>query len=247
MAIHIEKPYKLFELIQKAEEGDPEAMYDVVTAITIDSLDEDDPEGEIQARRVRYLKQLVQIPGYENSFILLGDAYARGEGVEQNADEAFKWYEKAVQAGESFGNECIGQMYYFGYGVPVDYEKAYGFFMKNEDHRSFSTIYLLGEMFRQGLFVNKEPERAFHYYQIIINDNSKYKEHDDYYWRACFRSAFALHNGIGTQKDIPKAAALIDIAKFLFDKRGTETNSDITKTEVFDEWIAIRREAEVLL
>ncbi len=244
MSFKIGEPYNLYEMIRKAENGDTEAMFDVVCAIDIDGLDADDPDGEIAARRISYLKELAQTKGYENTLIMLGTSYQQGKGVERDAAEAIKWFEKAVAAGIPFGNECIGSIYYNGDGLPVDYQKAFVYFTKDESENAFCTIYALGEMYRQGLYVEKNPERAAEYYSDIVYDDSNYKEVDDYYWRACYRLAMALHYGWGIEKDIKEALALMAKAKELFDERGEDADqTGISKEDLYREWLLINQDA----
>ena len=56
---------------------------------------------------------------------MLGDAYRTGDGVPKDVTAAINLYKKAAEEGISFGNECIGFLYYNGEGVPVDYKKAF--------------------------------------------------------------------------------------------------------------------------
>ena len=54
----------------------------------------------------------------------LGFMYARGYGVQQNYDEALKWYTKAAKQGYGSAQQTLGEMYYNGEGVPKDYNEA---------------------------------------------------------------------------------------------------------------------------
>ena len=244
MSLRIGESFNLNELMQKADAGDPEAMFDIVCAVDINGLAKDDPQGEIASRRLSYMRQLSQIEGYENIYITLGDTFYYGKGVEPDAQEAIRWYEKAVAAGIPFGNECIGMMYYAGNGVPVDYEKAFLYFTKNGSDVSFCTLYALGEMYRQGLFVEKDLEAARDYYEEIVYSDSKFKKLDDYYWRACYRLGRAYHYGWGTEEDIDEALALLSNAKRLFDNR-SEYAADIAKEEIYNEWNKVNRDAGI--
>lgn len=244
MTIQIGKPYNLYELIQKADAGDYEAMFDVVMAIDIDGLMDDDPDGEIAERRLSYLKQLVNVKGYENSLITLATTYENGNGIKQDAKEAIRWYQKAVEAGIPFGNECIGEIYYKGKGIPADYEKAYRYFTKDNVKKSPSTIYFLSEMYRKGLYVEKDEETACHLYAEIVEDTFQYAELDDYYWRACYRLGVAKHYGRGTEKDIDVAVRLLTKAKSLFDNLDVSCKpKDITKDELYHEWLMLNQDA----
>ena len=74
-----------------------------------------------------YISYLKKLTDYGNIafYIMLGDAYRTGDGVPKDVTAAINLYKKAAEEGISFGNECIGFLYYNGEGVPVDYKKAF--------------------------------------------------------------------------------------------------------------------------
>ena len=55
----------------------------------------------------------------------LGLMYAKGEGVEQDFKEAFKWFQKTADQGNAAAQANLGRMYANGEGVLQDYETAY--------------------------------------------------------------------------------------------------------------------------
>jgi uncharacterized protein len=61
---------------------------------------------------------------------LLGIHYLRGEVVEQNLDEAFKWFMKAAEQGYSEAQLNIGKIHADGEGVSQDYKKAEFWYLK---------------------------------------------------------------------------------------------------------------------
>ena len=238
------KPYNLYELIRRADDGDIEAMFYVVCAIDLDGLAQDDPDGEIADRRISYLKKLAETEGYENTLIMLGTSYQMGKDVKQDAAEAIKWFEKAVSKGIPFGNECIGSIYYNGDGVSVDYQKAFEYFTKDDCKKSFCTLYPLGEMYRRGLYVEKNLETAIEYYRGIVYSSGKHKEEDDYYWRACYRLGTALHYGWGVERNLNEAVKMLKKAKDLFEARSINAmDTDITKEELLQEWLLVNQDA----
>ena len=55
----------------------------------------------------------------------IGFLYAHGKGVEQNPDEALKWYRKAAQFGHFEAQYNLGARYAGGQGVDVDLVEAH--------------------------------------------------------------------------------------------------------------------------
>jgi TPR repeat protein len=236
--------YNLYEIIQKADNGDLEAMSAAVSIMAMEGyLDDNDADADIIERYVLYLRKMAE-GRMPEAYIMLGDAYLNGQGVEKNVKEAIGWYENAVDAGVRFGNECIGMLYYEGKDVKADYEKAYAYFTKDEKKKSFCTIYALGEMYRRGLYVLKNEEKACEYYSEIVYSDDEYASMDDYYWRACYRLGVALHYGNGIEKNLQEAFDLVTEAKKQVDSnRDFMEIVDITFEEVQKEWIQLNQDA----
>ena len=235
--------YNLYDLLMKADAGDLEAMEALVSVLPVEGYTDDDPDGEIAERQVLYLRKLAEA-GRSFVYIMLGDACLKGSGTPKNVTEAIQWYEKAVESGIQFGNECIGMLYYEGTDIALDYQKAYEYFTRDEGKKSFCTTYALGEMFRQGLYVMKDEAKACMYYASIVNDDGPCPEMDDFYWRACYRLGVALHYGIGTEKDLDRAVDMFSRAKNLYElKAENAAVGDITGEEFYSEWLLLNQDA----
>lgn len=175
------KKYNLYDLLRRADEGNLDAMEDAVAVLSVEGYTDDDPDGEIAARQVSYLKKLAEA-GKPFAYIMLADAYKNGNGVAMDTVEAIRLYERAVENGIRFGNECIGMIYYEGGGgIPQDFRKAYEYFTRDEGRKSACTYYSLGEMYRKGLYVEKDDMKACEQYGLIVNADGPYPEMDDYY------------------------------------------------------------------
>jgi TPR repeat protein len=55
----------------------------------------------------------------------LGNMYAKGQGVDQSAEQAAKWYRSAAEKGIAPAQYRLGVAYRDGQGVPQDLENAY--------------------------------------------------------------------------------------------------------------------------
>jgi TPR repeat protein len=226
--------YNLYELLQKADSGDLDAMDTAADILFNEGYLEDDPDGEIAARLIKYRIRSTLADG-PFQYIVLGEMFLNGKGLPQDTKEALRWFKKAVKIGIYFGNECIGMMHFQGNGVPVDYQKAYEYFTKDPVKKSFCTTYALGEMYRLGLYVKQDAKKACELYRSIVEDNDSFSEYDDYYWRACFRLGEATHYGLGTGMDPDKAAELISKAKRIYEKRyNGEIVDGITDNDLFN-------------
>ena len=236
------KSYRLTELLKRSDAGDPDAMSALVSLLAAEGYLSDPADLDILERYIACLETLAE-NGDSDACIMLGDAFKDGTGVRQDPQEAIQWYEKAVERGEPFGNECIGMMYYAGDGIPKDYKKAFSYFTGNEGRKSFCTLYALGEMYRCGLYVGQDERKACACYLKIVNSDEPYTALDDYYWRACYRLGRAFRDGRGTEKNLDSAAQLLSTAKELFDGRENDADcTDITKEALYREWVQVNRE-----
>ena len=232
------KDITIDELFEKADAGDINAMLHVIYDIKIDDIENEDAKNWLLQCRVSYLQQVVKIPRHETSMVVLGDAYAYGEGVPQDALKAIRWYKKAVKEYCTFAYENIGYLYFEGRGVAVDYKKAFNYLTKDKYCCSFRTFFYLGEMYRQGLYVEKDIDKACGYYQKIAFYYSYSNRFDPYYWRACYRLGMILYGNWKTEKTLNIAFELLTQAKDLYDKCNNSKRiiEDITKEEVERNW-----------
>lgn len=60
----------------------------------------------------------------------LGTLYKNGEGVEQNYQEALKWYKKSAEQGNVDSQVILGALHYVGQGVAQDKIMAYEWWSK---------------------------------------------------------------------------------------------------------------------
>lgn len=232
MGYYPEHKYDLDSLFRQADNGDTEAM---MTAAMLMAA-----EGVPELHSTKYLSYIKKLAEQGNSagYILLGDAYLQGAGMEQNAEYAIEAYKQAAKHGEIFGFECIGMMYYEGTAIPQDYEKALHYLKKIKGPKSFCSLYTLGEMHRKGLFVTKNYRNACIYYQKIAYSKMTHPEFDDYYWRGCFRLGQAYHYGMGIKKDLNQAKLLISRAFEQYKQRNMDSK-DISVSEITQEVSAL--------
>jgi TPR repeat protein len=60
----------------------------------------------------------------------LGDCYYNGFGVTQDYYEAVKWYRKAANQGNEFGQISLAKCYYYGHGVTKNLDEAKSLLLK---------------------------------------------------------------------------------------------------------------------
>ena len=101
--------------------------------------------------------------GYSRAYGYMGLAYELGEGVEKNTAQMCKWYDLAIKSGQNWCGWRLGKyladldQHYLALDALMIAAKSSGF--KEE------ASLLLGEMFENGLGVDKNIKNAIEYYK----------------------------------------------------------------------------------
>ncbi len=88
--------------------------------------------------------------GYPSAQFKLGEMYSKGNGVQQDCNEAFKWFAKAAEQGHTEAQFKVGEMYSKGNGVPQDCNEACKRFIKIAVKGHPAAQCRLGEMYSDG-------------------------------------------------------------------------------------------------
>lgn len=97
---------------------------------------------------------------------LLGMLYSDERYKHIDYPKAAKWFLAGAEAGEGKAEAMLGKCHLLGWGVPKNHELAFQYLAKwaliCEDTEA---MYLLGDMFYEGLYVQKDPVQAYELYQ----------------------------------------------------------------------------------
>jgi uncharacterized protein len=169
----------------------------------------------------------------------LADDYYLGNGVEQDFEKAFEWYNRAAASGSIEAMAEVGVMYAKGLGTEKNFDKAREWSLRAADLGSVEAMYNIGAAYDNGLGVPQDLAKAFEWYKKAaeagydvaqFNIGNMYETGEgapqDYaqavYW---YEKASAQDNpparfnlgrmyvqGQGVTKDVPKGRALIETA-----------------------------------
>ena len=114
-------------------------------------------------------------------FVFIGSSYENGDVYcPKDPGIAMKWYKMAADLGVDYAYACMGELYYKGEGVEVNYDKAYELFIKAGEEETLP-LYYLGLMHELGQVVPQSTEKAREYYTRIIDEHSEIKDVDLHY------------------------------------------------------------------
>ena len=134
----------------------------------------------------------------------IGKMYAIGLGTEQNYEEAAEWFTKSANQKYKFAEYSLGGQYLRGQGVEQNNEKSFELYLRSAKQGFLFANFEVAKMYRDAIGTDKnEGESNVHFKRGFIGFTALEKQsHDD---KIQYRLGWMLQNGIGTEKDIPKA------------------------------------------
>ena len=115
------------------------------------------------------LLQQAHRAGNKKSARYLGIIYERGLGVAQDYAQAAAYYQQADPNNDITGQCRLAKLYEQGLGVPRDFARARALYLKHtarQDHITAPSFQALGDLYRYGLGVNKNPREAQKWYRL---------------------------------------------------------------------------------
>lgn len=172
----------------------------------------------------------------------LATAYHRGDdelAVEQNATEAYHWYQRAAAQGDSTASYELGLMHFRGTEVAKDYTLAREWWLEAATLGNANAQQKLGYLYSEALGVERDYNRAASWYtraarlghaeaQTLLGSlyhegnriPQNYNEAFKWYKLAAERGhphaqytlATLYHDGFGTEQDFVQCTAWVDVA-----------------------------------
>ena len=91
--------------------------------------------------------------------------YEDGEGVEQDLEEAVKWYRASAEQNAGAGQWRLGTMYHLGEGVEKDLAEAVNWYRKSAENGNSEGQWRLGHMYQFGEGVEQDYAEAVKWYR----------------------------------------------------------------------------------
>jgi TPR repeat protein len=219
--------YEYELLLELAENEDLFAMRELVSSFFLDRKSflnystelSKDNDSSMNQKMFEYLKLLIE-KGDSDSMHLLGAFYYSGETefVEQNFSKGTYWYNEALKheplneykkyQSDTYNN--LGYCYYYGRINKPDYKKAFLHFAKAACLQHPNAMYKIGDMYREGLYINKDIDKAFYWY----NRAHLYSINDHYIKASVsLRMGRAYLEGEGTEISLLKALKYLQSAE----------------------------------
>lgn len=127
----------------------------------------------------------------------MGNFYYSGIGVEKNFVEAFKWYQSAASALDSWSINRLGEMYRDGKGTDIDIGKAREMFFKASNYGNVAALGNIIDLYVSGLLDDREMFESAISAMASVGDAGSID--------ACNRMGNLYFNGTGIKRDRVKA------------------------------------------
>ncbi len=122
--------------------------------------------------------------------------YENGQTVEQDFEEAFKWYTKAAEQGEVSSQYSLGVCYAYGIGVEQNDEEAVKWYIKAAEQGDANSQYNLGLYYNEGQVVEQNYKEAFRWYSKAAKQGKA---------EAQCNLGICYLNNLGTEQDYQQA------------------------------------------
>lgn len=190
--------------------------YDIACQLL--ELDRPDP---LPGFLVDYITDMYQLEIAEGDAEAMNDLgalyYAGNRGFKQCFEEAVRYYKMAAANGSRQAQENLGYCYYYGRDGERDYKKAFHYFALGAFDGHLISLYKIGDMYLNGLYVEKNETEAYNIFMHCIDIMSE---------QAAERVAGPLYlrlgrmflEGIGIRQDFKKALSCYQEAEgYLYD------------------------------
>ena len=154
----------------------------------------------------------------------LGVLYYGGRvGGKPDYVNARKYYEMADRLGYTLASENLAYIFYYGFGTEVDYEKAYLYFSKAALTGRYEATYKLGDMFRNGYYVEKNDKMTAYLYRRALDLVWKDEMSNEKFAGCVYQRVGDLYyEGIGVGKNDTEAFRYYQLAEVYYYKQIAE-------------------------
>ena len=194
---------------QEAEKGNVLALFDLAEIYKNGNTEEKEKSAVYYQRAVKGWKVLAEkenLTNHQKGTILykLGKCYDRGYGVEQDADQAKKYYQSAESKGNNYAAYSLGNIFYY---QEKDHETAYEHYRKgvsDQYRKNPFGDYQFAVLSEKGIGRKEGEVQAEQYFKQALNGFIKLdKDINDP--KLEYRMGYMFYQGIGTEQDTKKA------------------------------------------
>lgn len=111
------------------------------------------------------------------SQLQLGNRYLNGDGVKQDFEKAFSWYQKAAEQDLAPALLNLGECYFHGVGIEKDQEKAILYYTQAAEHKFSQAECILGYIYGKEEFGHFDAQKSIYWFERAANHKVVYAAH----------------------------------------------------------------------
>ena len=134
--------------------------------------------------------------GNSNGELWLGLCYHYASGVDQDFEEAFRWFSRSAQKGNKLAMGCVGQAYDSGQGVEQDQAMAIKYYQQGAENGDAVSQAALGLHYLMGQGIEQDWTKGF----VLLKLAADQGHTDAMQWLP-----YCYFNGWGTEKNNQEA------------------------------------------
>lgn len=163
-----------FEWFAKsAKQKNPTGQYNLALMYEAGYSDNNEKDQNKLYSKALELYRLAAASGSAEAMNNIGVYYTNGYSIEENKEEAFKWYERSAAKKYYLAEYNLGNVYYRGAGVEQDYFKAFNWYKKSADQGFSNAMFSLATLYSKGLGVRVNDKEAFNWYEKAATLNNQ--------------------------------------------------------------------------
>ena len=147
-------------------------------------------------KKILMLSLFLTFPLTLKADFVTGERYVR----EKNYSAAFNEFLPDANAGDARSQYYVGYLYYYGYGIPQNLDKAVEYLTISAQKNNANAQSLLGYMYDRGEGVPLDKKKAFELYKAAADQQNP---------SAIFNLGLAYYQGSGVASNIQKAIELL--------------------------------------
>ena len=107
----------------------------------------------------------------------LGNRYLEGDGVKQDYEKAFSWFQKSAEQDLAPALLNMGECYFHGVGVEKDQEKAMSYYTQAAEHNFRQAEFVLGYIYSKEEYGHLDPQKAIYWLERAANHKVVHAAH----------------------------------------------------------------------
>ena len=186
--------------------------------------------------------------GDKQALNLLGEFYRFGIGTKKNPERAIECYKEYSESGQGImGAVNIGEMFFYGEGVPVDFDEATKWLQLACDGSFAQPYVLIGRMYEMGVYGEKNISQAISWYKKAEQIGSPFAE---FFLGCCYANDEILPDPAkaveyyGKASDAGLMEAKLELAKCCLQGIGMEEDKEKAFSlfsEIANRWLEMRQ------